>query len=112
METYLITGGAGFVGLHLAEYLLEKGHSVHCVDSLLTGSPESIGHLLSQPRFKFVEGRLEDQDVLATAARGCCGIFHVAAMGSTAELNSAVIRFAAEHSMPVMVTSSPAIPFA
>ena len=105
METYLITGGADSVGGHLAEYLLEKGHAVHCVDNTLASdSLDRIGHLLSQPQFRFVEGRVEDREVLEGAARGCCGIFHVAHVGLAA--TSAVLRFAAEHSMPVMITSS------
>ncbi len=110
METYLITGGAGFVGGHLAEYLLEKGHAVHCVGSLATGSLDSFGHLLSRPRFRFVEGRPDDREVLEDAGRGCCGIFHVAANPvAESEMNrpvtSAVLRFAAEHSMPILVAS-------
>ena len=50
----LVTGGAGFLGSHLCEALLERGHDVLCVDNLFTGSRRNIGHLLSNPRFEFL----------------------------------------------------------
>ncbi|MDP2909332.1 MAG: SDR family oxidoreductase [Nanoarchaeota archaeon] len=48
----VVTGGAGFIGSHLCEYLLEKGHEVICVDNYFTGSKENIKHLLSHKSFK------------------------------------------------------------
>lgn len=48
----VVTGGAGFLGSHLCERLLEEGHAVICVDNLLTGQPENIAHL-TVPRFGF-----------------------------------------------------------
>ena len=51
----LITGGAGFLGSHLCERLLDGGHEVICVDNFSTGRPENIAPLLSQSRFKFFE---------------------------------------------------------
>lgn len=50
----LITGGAGFLGSHLCERLLEQGHEVLCVDNLFTGTKRNILHLLSNPRFEFM----------------------------------------------------------
>ena len=50
----LITGGAGFLGSHLCELLLQRGHQVLCMDNLITGRVENIGHLLSSERFGFV----------------------------------------------------------
>ena len=51
----LITGGAGFLGSHLCDTLLQSGHSVICMDNLLTGRVENIGHLLGHERFSFVK---------------------------------------------------------
>lgn len=51
----LITGGAGFVGSHLCDRLIAEGHQVVCVDNLVTGRTENIQHLLTNPRFTFVQ---------------------------------------------------------
>lgn len=50
----VVTGGAGFLGSHLCERLLKLGARVTCVDSLLTGNPENVGHLIGNPHFKFI----------------------------------------------------------
>lgn len=50
----LITGGAGFLGSHLSDVLLQAGHSVTCMDNLLTGRVENVAHLLGHERFSFV----------------------------------------------------------
>jgi hypothetical protein len=49
----LVTGGAGFMGSHLAEALLERGHHVTVVDNLSTGRFDNIAHLTDHPRFRF-----------------------------------------------------------
>ena len=51
----LITGGAGFLGSHLCDVLLQSGHSIICIDNLLTGRVENIAHLLGHERFSFVK---------------------------------------------------------
>ncbi|MCB1196813.1 MAG: GDP-mannose 4,6-dehydratase [Deltaproteobacteria bacterium] len=53
--TYLIAGGAGFIGSHLCETLLENGHSVIALDNLVTGSQNNIEHLAHDARFTFIE---------------------------------------------------------
>src|SRR3990167_8274518 len=54
MKTILITGGAGFIGSHLCEKLVQGGNNVICVDNLLTGSQKNIAHLLTNKNFSFV----------------------------------------------------------
>jgi dTDP-glucose 4,6-dehydratase len=51
----VITGGAGFLGSHLCDYFLDKGHTVICLDNLLTGSTDNIAHLLGNENFKFIK---------------------------------------------------------
>lgn len=53
-KTILITGGAGFLGSHLCERLLNDGHNVICVDNCFTGNKENIYHLINHPRFEFI----------------------------------------------------------
>lgn len=60
MKTILVTGGAGFIGSHLCEFLLQKGDSVICADNLFTGSRENIKHLLQNKNFKFIEHDIID----------------------------------------------------
>ncbi len=55
MEKILVTGGAGFIGSHLCEYLVGKGYNVICLDNLLTGSRKNIEKLLADPKFEFIE---------------------------------------------------------
>ena len=56
----LITGGAGFIGSHLCDYLLERGHEVIAMDNLSTGSTDNIAHLLGQDRFRFIKHNVTD----------------------------------------------------
>src|SRR6186713_1366345 len=51
----VVTGGAGFLGSHLCDFLLERGYDVLCLDNLLTGSTDNIAHLLGHPKFKFAK---------------------------------------------------------
>jgi nucleoside-diphosphate-sugar epimerase len=55
MQSVLITGGAGFIGSHLCDALMDKGDKVICLDNLLTGSRDNLGYLLNNPNFQFVE---------------------------------------------------------
>lgn len=55
MPTTLITGGAGFLGSHLTERLLNEGHNVICMDNLITGDMDNISHLFGNSHFRFIE---------------------------------------------------------
>jgi len=56
----LITGGAGFIGSHLCDYLLERGHEVIAMDNLSTGSTDNIAHLAGSERFSFIKHDVTD----------------------------------------------------
>jgi UDP-glucose 4-epimerase len=75
----LITGGAGFIGSHLAEALLNEGHEVDVIDNLSTGSIRNIGHLKAHPKFKYVIDTLTNEPLLAELIDRNDVIFHFAA---------------------------------
>lgn len=75
----LITGGAGFIGSHLAEHLLEQGHSVIALDNLSTGSLGNIRHLLNRKGFSFVQEDVRNSQTLHVLVPQCDSIFHLAA---------------------------------
>lgn len=76
---YLITGGAGFIGGHLSEFLIGEGHSVTVIDNLSTGSLNNIKSLKENPAFDFVEADILDYPGLDRLVSGCDMIFHLAA---------------------------------
>jgi len=75
----LITGGAGFIGSHLAEYLLDQGHQVFVIDDLSTGSVENILPLKSDPNFHYTIDTIMNVPVAAELVDRCDVIFHLAA---------------------------------
>jgi UDP-glucose 4-epimerase len=75
----LITGGAGFVGSHLAEELLLQGEEVYVLDDLSTGSIDNIEHLKRDPRFHFTLESVHNEPVLAEMIDRCDVIYHLAA---------------------------------
>lgn len=75
----LITGGAGFVGSHLAEALLERGGEVFVIDNLSTGSIENIEHLKDNPRFHYTIETIMNEPVTAELVDRADIIFHLAA---------------------------------
>src|SRR5215471_10192320 len=76
---YLITGGAGFIGSHLAEELLRRDHEVYVIDDLSTGSISNIQHLKSHPRYHYVIESVNNVQVTAELVDTCDAIFHLAA---------------------------------
>ena len=75
----LITGGAGFIGSHLAEVLLEQGHRVIGLDNLSTGQYVNIEHLLARPDFEFVLGSILNADLVDDLIARSDTVFHLAA---------------------------------
>ena len=75
----LITGGAGFIGSHLAEALLDAGHQVLILDNLSTGSMENIAHLKGRAGFEYVIDSIENEGLLAELVDRSEVVFHFAA---------------------------------
>jgi UDP-glucose 4-epimerase len=76
---YLITGGAGFIGSHLAERLLERGDEVTALDNLSTGRAQNISHLYDREEFKFVHGSVLDYLLVEELVAEADAIVHLAA---------------------------------
>ena len=76
---YLITGGAGFIGGHLAEALIAKGNQVTIIDDLSTGSIDNLAAIIDKPTLKFIEGDVLTMDELETLVSDADYIFHLAA---------------------------------
>ena len=76
----LITGGAGFIGSHLAEELLNRGHEVYVIDDLSTGSIHNISHLKFNNKFHYIIDTIFKDSLLAELVDECDVIFHLAAM--------------------------------
>jgi UDP-glucose 4-epimerase len=79
MPRTLITGGAGFIGSHLAETLLSRGHHVTIIDDLSTGSLTNVQHLIGHDRFRFAIETIGNEMVLDRLVSECDVIFHLAA---------------------------------
>jgi UDP-glucose 4-epimerase len=75
----LVTGGAGFIGSHLAERLVAEGDEVLVLDDLSTGSLENLGGLLRESRFRFRAGSVTDERAVAEVMAGAERVFHLAA---------------------------------
>jgi len=118
--TCLVTGGAGFIGSHLADALLAEGHRVLVIDDLSTGRRENIAHLAAHPQFQFTHFSIEDEQVLNSLAGQAKVIFHLAAAVGvklivekpvqTIETNvmgtELVLRAAARHQCRVIIAST------
>ncbi|MGB9692085.1 MAG: SDR family oxidoreductase [Candidatus Sumerlaeaceae bacterium] len=80
MAKYLVTGGCGFIGSNLAEYLVEQGHEVRILDNLATGKRENIASFAD--RIEFIESDLLDRSAVERAVRGVDYVLHQAALPS------------------------------
>ena len=79
MASYLVTGGAGFIGSHQAEELVRRGHTVRVADNLATGHRHNLAHL---PKVEFLEGDVADMAFAARAVAGMDYVLHQAAIPS------------------------------
>ncbi len=116
----LVTGGAGFIGSHLCERLLERGHEVWALDDLSTGRLENLRTFERHPRFRFLEGTVMDQSLVTGLVAQTDRVFHLAAaVGVKYVLENplrslitnirgteSVLQACAEHTRRVVVFSS------
>jgi len=75
----LVTGGAGFIGSHLVDALMEKEEKVRVIDNLSSGKLENVKRWIGNPRFEFVKGDLLNPEDVMKAVKGCDVVFHLAA---------------------------------
>jgi UDP-glucose 4-epimerase len=80
MSTYLVTGGAGFIGSHIATALVERGDRVRVLDNFSTGKRENLAHL--KDKIELIEGNLVDPAIVKRALEGIDIVFHEAALAS------------------------------
>jgi UDP-glucose 4-epimerase len=117
---YLVTGGAGFIGSHLCEYLLDQGNRVQAIDNLSTGRIENVAHLADHPRFALSVDSILNPFLMERLVQEADVVFHLAAaVGvkliiekpvSTIETNvqgtEVVLRLASRHGRKVVITST------
>jgi len=75
----LVTGGAGFIGSHLVDRLMETENQVRVIDNLASGSLSNLERWMGHPGFEFIEGDLLERDASLEAVEGCNQVFHLAA---------------------------------
>jgi UDP-N-acetylglucosamine 4-epimerase len=80
LSTYLVTGGAGFIGSHIVDELLRRGETVRVLDNLSTGKRENLAHCME--RIEFLEEDIRDLDACRHACAGVDFVLHQAALGS------------------------------
>ncbi len=76
---YLVTGGAGFIGSHLTDALLQKGHQVTVLDNFSTGRLENVAHLDGRPHFQLVTGTILNEVLVDKLVERVDAVFHLAA---------------------------------
>lgn len=81
-STFLVTGGAGFIGSNLCQAILEMGYKVRCLDNLSTGKMSNMDEFADNPDFTFIEGDIRDLDTCVKACEGVDFVLNQAAWGS------------------------------
>jgi UDP-glucose 4-epimerase len=116
----LITGGAGFIGSHLAEHLLGLGREVTVLDDLSTGSEANLAAVRGNPRLRFVEGSVCDAAAVQDAMDGVSAVYHLAAavgvftildktlqsLRTNLDGTQIVLEAARRHGAPILVAST------
>src|SRR5687768_16034311 len=94
-QQILITGGAGFIGSHLADELLEAGYRVRVLDALLpqVHGPEAVRPTYLDPEIELIVGDVRDRDVAEKALQGADAVFHFAAMVGVAQSMYEIDRY-------------------
>lgn len=81
-STFLVTGGAGFIGSNLCEAILKMGYKVRCLDDLSTGKQANVDIFLDNPNYTFIKGDIKDLDICMAACEGVDYVLNQAAWGS------------------------------
>ena len=81
-STFLVTGGAGFIGSNLCEAILKMGYKVRCLDDLSTGKQANVDIFLDNPNYTFIKGDIKDLDTCMAACEGVDYVLNQAAWGS------------------------------
>lgn len=81
-STFLVTGGAGFIGSNLCEAILKMGYKVRCLDDLSTGKQANVDIFLNNPNYTFIKGDIKDFDTCMSACEGVDYVLNQAAWGS------------------------------
>ena len=77
---FLVTGGLGFIGSHLTQYLVNRGDSVVVIDNQTTGKTDNIQNIFN--KIEYINGDIRDYDLLQKSVKDIDGIFHLAALDS------------------------------
>lgn len=81
-STFLVTGGAGFIGSNLCEAITDMGYKVRCLDDLSTGHKENVDMFMERPGYEFIQGDIKDLDTCMAACEGVDYVLNQAAWGS------------------------------
>jgi UDP-glucose 4-epimerase len=84
----LVTGGAGFIGSHLVDELLERGNEVICLDNLRNGKLDNLNQAQEKNTFTFIQGDILDTQVCLEASKGCDIVYHLACLGVRHSIHS------------------------
>src|SRR5580704_8110114 len=119
-KRFLVTGGAGFIGSHLAELLISRGHAVAILDDLSTGRLENLAAIRSKPEVQVIRDSVENERAVNIAMASCDAVFHLAAavgvqlivdqpvrtIRSIIHGTEVVLEAAQRFGRPVLITSS------